>query len=1291
LIQQWASGIINIPEGGLRMAQIRNRRILWAIPLVITVCLTSFPAQAKYGGGSGTAEDPYQIATAADLIALGDSPEDYDKHFILTADIDLDPNLPGCKVFDRAVIARSMIVPKIIVVVECLPFRGDFDGNGHTIRNLFIYAEGEWAAYIGLFGCIEGHVRNIRLESINIAGTYIVGGLAGSNQGTITACSISGSITGQTEVGSVAGTNEGTISSCHTEGEVWADEKVGGLVGYHTAGTIAFSYSIARVAGTGDVGGLVGASEEGTVYLSYWDTDTSGVQISAGGRGKHSAEMMSRHTYRGWGYPKAWTIDEGRDYPRLLWEAPDHELIVDAPCAYGGGTGEPNDPFQIWSGEHLASIGYCPDDFNSCFLLMADIDLDGIEPNEIVPIGTARWPFRGLFDGNGHVISNLVCTLYGQSCVGLFGCLRSQYTWHHYESGLVRNLQLVDAIVTGGHLTGALVGKNEGHIVDCSVTGIVRGGDDTGGLVGHNKRTVDDCHYAGNVEGEANVGGLCGHNSWGDRSFVKSSSASGTVIGVENVGGLVGFNEGYQSGVFSCHASSDVFATDSVGGLVGHNNNSIQESYSTGNVTGQTEVGGLVGTNWEDIVACTSSGQVSGSTSVGGLVGYNRDTIKSCYATSTVSGNSSVGSLIGHNYEGAVTYCYACGQVVADGNNIGGLVGLDRGSEGGFFLCYWDIETSGVTTSQGGFGRATFRMMQCSTFRGWAQTNMWTILEGLDYPRLAWEQQQGQPITSIASPYGGGTGDPNDPYQIWTPEQFIEIAYQPSDFQKSFILMADIDLAGIDTNEVIPIGSRSVPFIGLFDGNGHTISNFQCVCPGSPCTGVFGLIGWPGYSFNKPAGATGIIANLSLVDAYVSGGSYTGGMVGVSIGQITNVSVTACVEGVDYVGALAGHNMGIISTSSSSIRVSGEKYIGGLVGINGHAMTTAAITRSHSVGTVNGGQYVGGLIGFNHNPIADCTSDCGVTGMTYVGGLIGYNFGELSCCHSTGDTKGHSTVAGLVGRNGASLCQCHAAGKVTADSNEAGGLVGVSWAEDSTITICYATGEVQGADHVGGLVGRSRESTISRCYSISRVTGQDFVGGLVGSTNKTIQSSYARGNVLGHDLVGGLVGLSNDPVLECYSTGQVSGTHHVGGLIGASWYREVESCFWDVETSGQHRGEGYHSDSLQGLTAKSSIGMRTAETFIEAGWDFVGETENGTENIWAICDGVDYPHLAWEFVIGDFDADADTDFADFCILAEHWLAADGSFWCGQGSDVTNDGSVNWQDLMVFTENWLAKK
>ena len=61
--------------------------------LTMAVCLLAVAAQAKYSGGSGMPGDPYQIATVADLVLLGDSPTDYDRHFVLTADIDLDPKL----------------------------------------------------------------------------------------------------------------------------------------------------------------------------------------------------------------------------------------------------------------------------------------------------------------------------------------------------------------------------------------------------------------------------------------------------------------------------------------------------------------------------------------------------------------------------------------------------------------------------------------------------------------------------------------------------------------------------------------------------------------------------------------------------------------------------------------------------------------------------------------------------------------------------------------------------------------------------------------------------------------------------------------------------------------------------------------------------------------------------------------------------------------------------------------------------------------------------------------------
>jgi hypothetical protein len=165
------------------------------------------------------------------------------------------------------------------------------------------------------------------------------------------------------------------------------------------------------------------------------------------------------------------------------------------------------------------------------------------------------------------------------------------------------------------------------------------------------------------------------------------------------------------------------------------------------------------------------------------------------------------------------------------------------------------------------------------------------------------------------------------------------------------------------------------------------------------------------------------------------------------------------------------------------------------------------------------------------------------------------------------------------------------------------------------------------------------------------------------------------------DYVGGLVGNNEGGnLINSYSTGAVIGNKDSGGLVRGGYPAGVTGGFWDIQTSGENT-----SDGGTGLTTTE---MQSVSTFLEAGWDFIGETANGTEDIWAVCEGVDYPHLAWEFVIGDFDADADIDFADFCIFAEHWLAADGSFWCGQGCDLTNDGSVNWQDLMVFAENWL---
>ena len=93
-----------------------------------TVVLLSFwagllPAQPyHFAGGTGEPNDPYQIATAEQLISIGSDPNLLDKHFILLNDIDLDPNLPGGRVFTQAVIAPS----EDPVLLEGSPFYRHF-------------------------------------------------------------------------------------------------------------------------------------------------------------------------------------------------------------------------------------------------------------------------------------------------------------------------------------------------------------------------------------------------------------------------------------------------------------------------------------------------------------------------------------------------------------------------------------------------------------------------------------------------------------------------------------------------------------------------------------------------------------------------------------------------------------------------------------------------------------------------------------------------------------------------------------------------------------------------------------------------------------------------------------------------------------------------------------------------------------------------------------------------------------------------------------------------------------
>jgi len=388
-----------------------------------------------------------------------------------------------------------------------------------------------------------------------------------------------------------------------------------------------------------------------------------------------------------------------------------------AEAQYGGGTGEPNDPYLIYTAEQMNEIGLHEEDWDKHFKLMTDIDLSSFAGTDFNIIGTSMGnAFSGVFDGNGKKIYNFTYTSTDRNYIGLFGYVRG-------ENAVIKDLGLIDPNVDAG--TGVRVGSlvahlNNGTITDCYAEGgSVSGNINVGGLVGDNGDTISNCYATGSVSGDTNVGGLVGSNRdsrwWPDKISTRMIS--------------------------NCYSTGSVSGNDRVGGLVGGNQDgTITNCYSTGSVTCDYNVGGLVGYNSRGrITNCYSTGNISGDWRVGGLVGRNGQsgTISNCYSIGGVSGKYYVGGLVGDNWDGTITNCYSTGSVSGD-MEVGGLVGGDSSA---VYNSFWDTQTSGQLTSAGGTGKTTVQMQMLSTFTstGWDFWNLWTICEGMNYPVFFWQ------------------------------------------------------------------------------------------------------------------------------------------------------------------------------------------------------------------------------------------------------------------------------------------------------------------------------------------------------------------------------------------------------------------------------------------------------------------------------------------------------------------------------------------------------------------------
>ncbi|NIP27033.1 MAG: PASTA domain-containing protein [Phycisphaerae bacterium] len=1167
-----------------------NKELLLAFFVVTVVTGPAFAG--IYGGGSGTAQDPYLIYDASHLNTIGTEPNDMDKHFMLMADVDLS--------------AYAGTSFNIIGSSSGMEFTGIFDGNGHLISN-FTYADPE-RPRVGLFGYTggEANIRNVTLVNVNVVGYYYVGGLVGYNEGDITNCHVSGHVNGHQEVGGLIGFSDdgavvsdcssavmidegssnvgcligynyytlllnccatgdvittgyavgglsgysrGPIVNCSASGNVSGDGSVGGLVGecdngpgtfncfatgnvsatykaggligrnympvgncYATGAVDAYNmaggligesiwdpvtencYAVGPVAGVDDLGGLVGrCNDDGLNFVScFWDAYVNPTLTGIGNlqdpndviaETTENMQVESTFTSKGWdfvgemtnGPSDDWAMPFGGGYPVFC-----NQLDPLPPLpAFSGGSGTEADPFILADANDLSAIGHNLRLIDKHFRVVNNIDM---EDSAYFIIADGEAPFTGVFDGNGHCVSNLTYTSDQKNKIGLFAYLGN--------GGQIKNLGLSNVNIDAGEAdyVGGLVGlSEEGTISNCYVTGSVSGFDYVSVLVGYvDSGAVSNCYATGSVGGYTPVGGLIGYSR---NSNVTNCYAAVSVVGTVYIGGFIG-RSSYNS-YLSCFYDSDINPY-----LVGIG------SGSDPNVVGRTR----------EIMQI-------------------EDTFTSCgwdFVGETANGTEDIWLMPPCGYpafswQQLVFVPDVAGMLLDDAKSALRAAGLN-------FL----ITSRNYSDSVPGGSVIEFSPEAGSIV---ADNSSIIIV-----------------VSAGPCPYEGGTGAKGAPCRINNVSHLQTLANTPEDYDLHFILTNDIDLSGFTyTNAVIAsdpcnyyYAFDGTPFTGSFNGNRHKITGLTIDANGidSDHIGLFGQIG-PG----------GSVYDLTVEDVNIScgkGSVNTGGLVGkIFLGRVENCIATGTVSGYFLVGGLAGYNYRSI------------------------------ILESCALGSVQGGRCVGGLVGeSNKGSILRCGANENVTGgYEYTGGLVGLNVGPV---------------------------------------------------DDS-----YATGNVVGTEYA------------------------DKIGGLIGYNSGTIRNSYAACTVAGSGLVG------REP-----SYGNCT-------YIG---------CFWD-NTIGPTDGLGYKTDP-GGMVGESTENLQTQSTFTDAGWDFVWETTNGTGDIWAICDNVDYPKLAWQFILGDIDGDENIDFGDFAQLAGSWQQIVDSFYCG-GVDLNGDGRMDFFDIAIFASHWLA--
>ncbi len=980
-----------------------------------------------YEGGSGTADDPYQIATAGQLAYLAKKVNSSSVntcaglYFVQTENIDL---------------SGKEWTPIGMLNISCM-FCGNFNGEGYSITGLTINTNLSDYNYYGLFG----DARNAEIENVNLSNLDItvsgntdtwsiyIGGLAGNLSGSAKNCHISGTIdtrnsanlyvgglvghnsasvigcsssctilssqmaSSGSQVGGIVGQNDDVIKNCFATGSITGDKSgvVGGIAGNNlSSSTIENSYTNCAVSTALYVGGIVGANA-GSVTKCYavGSVSDSTNSFLGGIAGNNGGTVLASY-YNSGNAPHGQGNTGGSD-PEVSMAASDMQTqsFVDT-LNLNSGSGDY--PWAMDSGTPQVNSGYP-------VLITQNIDA----------------ALSGLSVGTGSLspaFSSAVTTYF------------------ETETAAVTSVSITPTVRDTGKATVTVNGAavTSGSATRVAVTPGVE--NDIRVTVSAENNSITRTYLIKVKDGpdiDATLSGLtlsCG-------SLSPAFSAAAT-----------SYDATIPSGMGSITVSPTV--------------------HDTGRAT--------VTVNGAPVASGSASSEIS-------LISGAPVTIS--VAVTAEDGTTSKTYTI-HATETPADATLDCLEV-----SSGTLSPQFRRLTTSYTLTMPSTATGVTVTPTAADDAASIKVNGTAVASGDASdtigltpgtaTDITVAVKGSDgivsnsyVLHVRWALPNWQDTENVATGYHGGDGSSGNPFQIATAGQLAYLAQQAcagTDYtNKYFVLTNDISLSAYQWTPIQEFG-------GTFDGAGHKITGLAIGTADSPdSSDMVGLFGTTGETSSIKDVNVEVIINSDSDDM-------VGSLIGASCGSVTGCSASGIVNMSGRnggVGGLLGENDGNVVDCSAAVSVTGGigSSAAGLI-----ACSSGTVSGSYSTGNVVGGDdsIVGGLVGYNCGGIMNSWSSCNAQAgnnsryCSVAGGLVGASDHTTSVtnCYATGNVRacdvsnGYAAAGGLLGyvTDTSSITNCYATGNTTigttSPSASAGGLIGRNDSSDCTVSNCY--------------------------------------------------------------------------------------------------------------------------------------------------------------------------------------------------------------------------------------------